>query len=800
MSFNTDWVFAKVDHHGAEKPSFTDSDWTDVVLPHDWSIEGPFEENQPSGPRGGYAPGGIGWYRKRFVLPMDASNQNVFIQFDGIYMNSDVWINGHHLGNYVYGYTSFEYDLTPYLNKAGEENILAVRVDNSIQPGSRWYSGSGIYRPVRLVITSPLYVPQWGTFVTTPQVSATHAVVHIRTDVKNDSKLHKTGTILTRIRNANGEMVGEAMTPMEWKPSETQRCNQEVTVTHPQLWSLESPYLYTVESVIMDGDHCSDVLKTTVGIREAVFDSNRGFFLNGKNIKIKGVCLHHDGGSLGAACLRRTWERQIETLQAMGCNAIRTSHNPPSPEFLDLCDQMGMLVMVEAFDEWRIGKAPRVFTKDGMKSVTRQPIFAYYQYFDEWAERDITAMVERDRNHPSVILWSIGNEIMDVHEASGAEIAKMLRDFVRQADPTRPTTLAMNNLAKADKHGTPDIVDVAGYNYHERMYIEDHLNYPNRVILGSENRSGVPFVARGEYESFIQDARNNRHTLPVSADATQLIQGLGVGDMSASNACERYIQAQYSWAITDALDHVSGLFIWTGYDYIGEPTPYGWPSRSSYFGIIDLAGFPKDSYYLYQSLWSESPCLHLLPHWNWQGREGELIPVWCFSNDDGVELFLNGVSLGYQDRKDNRFYHYEWLVPYQSGTLKAVGYKNGQVRQHKEVHTTSEPYQIKLYADRHEIDANTQDLAYITVQVEDIHGNIVPTANHRITITVEGEGLLAGVDNGNPASPEPFQANHVCAFHGLGLAVIKNSPRQGEIKVSMASPGLQSVELILHNK
>ena len=470
VNFGFNWKFFKGDIPGAEDITFNDADWKSINIPHDWSIEGPFSKDNPSGRSGGYLPGGIGWYRKSFDLFQKYRGKKIFIEFDGVYMNSDVWINGHHLGNHPYGYTSFHYDVTPYLKYGDSKNILAVRVDNSKQPNSRWYSGSGIYRHVWLLITDKLHVDHWGTFVTTPEVSKESATVEIKTRIKNETNVCKQVDLITTIIDKDNKVVKTIDTTQEIPQNGEYEFIQRAKIKSPNLWSPDSPYLYKVYSTVKDEKKTVDNYETPLGIREFHFDANRGFFLNGENMKIKGVCLHHDCGCLGAACHERAIERKIEILKEIGCNAIRTSHNPPAPELLDYCDRYGLLVMDEAFDEWKKGKTE----------------YGYHKYFEEGADKDLKSMIYRDRNHPSIIMWSVGNEIPEQSSPEGVKILRKLVKLVHEEDPTRPVTSACNNIKAANETGFADLLDVVGYNYQERFYEEDHKNYPDRKIIGSE--------------------------------------------------------------------------------------------------------------------------------------------------------------------------------------------------------------------------------------------------------------------------------------------------------------------------
>ncbi len=781
LLFDEDWRFVQGDVPDAQAPAFDDAAWRVLNLPHDWSIEGPFSEEHPSGARGGALPGGVGWYRKKFTLPVQAKGKRVILQFDGVYKNCDVWLNGHHLGFHPYGYTSFHHDLTPYVHVGEAENVLAVRVDNSQQPDARWYNGSGIYRHVWLTLTAPLHVAHWGTFVRTPKVSETLAHVEVLTQVQNDGETPRDCTLVTTIFDANDETVGTTKSQHPLAPGQTYEFVQRIKVTPPHLWSVDDPYLYRVQSIIQQGDVRVDVYETPLGIRDIAFDADRGFLLNGEPVKINGVCLHHDGGCVGAAVPVRVWERRLETLKAMGCNGIRSSHYPPAPEFLDLCDRMGFLVMDENFDEWRMGKFS----------------YGYHDYFDEWAIVDTVSMVRRDRNHPSVVIWSVGNEIPEQTVPEGVAVLKKLIDVVHQHDPTRPVTSACDHIA-AHIPATDaflDALDVVGYNYVDRWaerrelyYSIDRHRHPQRKMIGTENVSvaGV----RGEYELGSQRGwRGPYHT--------------------------RMIRAEQLWKFTRVHNYVAGDFMWTGIDYLGESR---WPAKNTSCGPIDLCGFPKDEFYFYQSQWTRAPMLHVFPHWTWPDREGEVIPVIAYTNCDSVELFLNGRSFGEQVLAFPRYgmdpskgwgeqdwmafarpfsadLHLRWTVPYAPGMLKAVGKRGHEVVCEQEIFTAGPATQIKLSADREAIAADGRDVVHLTVQILDAEGHPVPTANDLVTFDVQGPARLIGVDNGNPVSHASFQAEKRRAFNGLCLAIVQSTRQAGDIHVTASAPGLVAGEV-----
>jgi beta-galactosidase len=751
--------------------AFDDSAWRSLDLPHDFSIEGPagkdpatmdgpFDEKSPAGVGGGALNAGIAWYRKTFHLPESDRGRHIVLQFDGVYMDSDVWINGEYLGNHPYGFTSFEYDLTPYLKFGEAANVVAVRV-NVKQPCSRWYSGAGIYRNVWLTETEPVHVPQWGTYVTTPEVSDASARVRVRTHVVNDGTATINAILSTAIVAPDGKVVSTSEATQEIAAGKDVEFDQELKADQPRRWSLEDPALYHAVSEVRVGKTLVDRYVTPFGIRTIAFTADKGFFLNGKHVKIQGVCDHHDLGCLGAAVNRRAIQRQLEILKSFGVNAIRTSHNPPAPELLELCDEMGFVVMDEAFDEWKQNKTA----------------LGYGRFFDQWSERDIVSMLHRDRNHPCIVMWSIGNEIPEQGAKNGGAMAKRLSDFCHREDPTRFVTSACSNPGGAVQSGFANALDVFGINYNTAWYDRE----PQRARIGSETSSALS--SRGEYN--LVEGKDNKLEIK----------------NTLNNQCTSYDLLGPGWGCTASRsletlkDHpaFAGEFVWTGFDYIGEPTPFGWPSRSSYFGIVDLCGFPKDRYYLYQSQWTSKPMVHLLPHWNWAGFEGKEIPVWCFSNGDSVELFLNGTSLGEKTFKQSPTrLHLEWKVPYAPGVLKAVARKNGTVWATDEVRTAGPPAKLVLIPDRKEIAADGQDLSFITVKVVDKDGNICPNADNKATFNVTGPATIAGVDNGDATNHESFQGNSHKTFHGLALVVIKAGREAGDVSVTATADGLAS--------
>ena len=793
VPLNDNWRFFKGKAPGAKAPGFGDSAWRTVELPHDWAIEGPFDKKYISR-CGGLPFYGVGWYRKRFTLPAETKGKYFTIEFDGAMSNAQVWLNGKKLGERPYGYISFAFDMTPLLYFDGRENVLAVRLAPE-NLSSRWYPGAGIYRNVWLVETGAVHVARWGTYITTSEVSGKQAVVAIRTQVRNRGASPARITLETSIIDADGAEAGRASTTSTLPSGEQPALSQEVTVSNPVRWDVDRPYLYKAVSLVKAGGKVLDRYVTPFGVRTIEFDARKGFLLNGRYRKLKGVCMHHDLGPLGAAVNRRATERQLEIMKSMGVNAVRTSHNPPSPELLEYCDRLGLLVMDEAFDMWRIPKVPNGHAK----------------FFDEWGDTDLRDMLRRDRNHPSVILWSIGNEIPEQGRPDGWKIAKRLTDICHREDSTRPVTAGFNNWTGAIKNGLAEQVDVPGFNYKPTHYREILKDHPNWIIFGSETSSCTS--SRGVYHLPLEKYERHK-SLQLSSYDIIAPPWAYTPDVE--------FQAQ------DEFPNVLGEFVWTGFDYLGEPTPFGrrqrstnkewnpdWPARSSYFGIVDLCGFPKDRYYLYQSVWRDEPMVHLLPHWNWAGREG---PVFCYTSCDEVELFLNGRSLGRkkrwaepvvlpvgttvsESRKFTSKYRLRWDVVYEPGVLRAVGFKNTVPVKTAEVRTAGPPARITLIPDRAAIRADGEDLSFITVRVEDGEGNFCPLADNLVRFQVTGAGRIEAVGNGNAATVEPFQADHRKAFNGLCMLIVRSVGGQtGEVRVAASSDGLRPAETTLETE
>ncbi len=769
--FDKGWHFHLGDVNGAELTTFNDANWRNLNLPHDWSVEGKFSKDNPATPEGGALPGGIGWYRKTFIEPASAKSKKIYVDFDGVYQKSTVWINGHQLGFRPNGYISFRYELTPYLNFGGK-NTIVVKVDNSVQPNSRWYSGSGIYRNVWLVTTNKTAVSHWGTYVTTPQVSDHSAQINIKTSLLKATQ--DKVDLETSIVDESGKTIKSIISEVKDAGDIAAVINQNIEVTNPILWSVERPYLYKVVSKVLSGGSVLDTYTTPLGIRYFNFNADKGFLLNGKPVKILGVCDHHDLGSLGSAINTRALERQLQILKAMGCNGIRTSHNPPAPELLDLCDKMGFIVMDEAFDCWEWEKVK----------------YDYHLYFKEWHKRDLEDQILRDRNHPSVFIWSIGNEIPQQGDTSALRIAPELAAIVHSLDLTRPITTANNRPDTSNKIIKSGAIDLIGYNYHQNDYAAFHDRYPGKKFIATETTSGLE--TRGYYDMPSDSIRVWPSNLNFVGNPDHTVSAYDNVRPPWGSTHEA------TWKQIKKYDFLSGLFIWTGFDYLGEPTPYSWPSRSSYFGIVDLAGFPKDIYYMYQSEWTNKPVLHIFPHWNWQ--PGKVVDVWAFYNHaDEVELYLNGKSLGIK-KKTGDDLHVMWRVKYVPGTLKAVSRKDGKAVLTQEIHTAGAPAKIELIADRKVINADGKDLSFITVKILDKDGNVVPEADNLVNFKLNGNAFIASVDNGDPVNHDSFKVNYRKAFHGLALAIVQSKETPGVINFTATSQGLQSAALTIKAK
>ena len=801
-SFNSSWSFArfgamangteKAEPAGLQAVGYDDSSWRDLDLPHDWGIEGPFRAELPN--RTGKLPwDGIGWYRKNFNIPASDVGKQIFLDIDGAMSFAKVYVNGEFAGEWPYGYASFRIDMTPHV-KFGESNVVAVRLDNP-KESSRWYPGGGIYRNTWLVKTGSVHFPNGGVFVTTPQISDNKALAKVAYTLENNNK--RTGKALVKSTlyylgkggQAEPEFVKEvAETEIQLRGENASTVAFEVA--NPQLWDVENPNLYClVSSVSVDGE-VTDTVKSVFGIRSVEFTVNDGFHLNGKRVEIKGVCEHHDLGPLGAAYYNRGMERKFEILREMGCNAIRTAHNMPAPELLSIADRMGFLVLNESFDCWEKGKTPN----------------DYASVYKEWHDADLREFVRRDRNSPSVIMWSTGNEVKEQKSKKGHKIALHLKEIIKSEDPTRMVTVGCS-YPETGFNGFQKTVDAFGYNYKPYLYEKFRKKNPNIPLYGSETSSCVS--SRGEYFfPFSEDKAEGAYQFQVSSY-----------DFSAPPwACRPDVEFEGQ----DKNKFVAGEFVWTGFDYIGEPTPYNNDktnllnftnpedkkkmleamekmggkalSRSSYFGILDLCGFPKDRFYIYQARWRpELPMAHILPHWNWPERIGKVTPVHVYTSGDEAELFLNGKSLG-RKKKGEFEYRLRWDdVVYQPGELKVVTYKDGK-KWAEDINATTDPAaQVVLEADRTAIKADGYDLSYVTVSVCDENGLVVPRSHNMINFELDGPGEIIAVGNGNAASHEPFQANYRKVFNGLCQVIIKSKTgTPGAITLKATSKDLKS--------
>lgn len=769
--FNLDWKFLKSDNSHAFKSEFDDTNWRSLDLPHDWSIEGPFKKEYASST--GYLPGGIGWYRKHFIIPNSVKGKKLFIHFDGVYKNSEVWINDHYLGKRPYGYSSFHYDLTPYLHFGHKENIIAVKVDHSDFADSRWYTGSGIYRNVTIQLVNNLYIKPHGIYVTTPKVSTSRAEINIQTTIKNEYPNKKKIQIKHQIIDNVGKEIIASSAEETVQVNSEKNYTQSIFIEDPNLWSIDHPNLYSVETkIIMDGE-VIDFETTPFGIRYFHFDANLGFYLNGKNIKMKGVCIHHDAGCLGAAVPEKVWARRLQLLKEAGVNAIRMSHNPPAPELLDMCDSYGFLVQDEAFDEWAHPKNKWI---NGWNKG-EPSLDGYASDFAKWAEIDLKDMVLRDRNHPSIIFWSIGNEIdypndpyshpvleeryiANKPEAKDmGDIAKRLVKIVKKHDQTRPVTAALASIIMSNETEFPEALDVVGYNYQEFSYDEDHRKYPNRVIYGSENGR--------DYDAWLAVEKNG---------------------------------------------FISGQFIWTGIDYLGEAR--GWPIRHSTPGMLDLAGFKKPLYFFKQSQWSDKDMVHIgltslkdenprKINWDhevvcqWKGNEGEKVRVACCTNCLEVDLHVNGVSVGVKKHEDFPHGTIYWDIPYRKGSLKAIGKKDGTIRCTHELKTVGKPAKIFLQSDALILKADNQDVAHIEVNILDEDNNLVYEANNEIHCTIEGPGEIIGIECSNPESHQIYKLNNRKAYHGKLLIYVKTNNQQGSVIVNTSSLDLEGASIAI---
>ncbi len=793
------WKFVQGDVAEAARPDFDDSKWQRVTVPHDWAIYGPFDRSHDlqdvavtqnfeseasvkTGRTGGLPYVGVGWYRTTFDAP---AGKRVTLVFDGAMSEAHVYVNGQEACFWPFGYNSFHCDVTDLLEMEGKSNTLAVRLENRPQ-SSRWYPGAGLYRNVRLVVTDSVHVPVWGTQLTTPHVDADYASVRLLTMVEEADD--KDIRILTDIVSPAGEVI--ATKDNTRKISHGQPFEQNFLVENPSLWSPETPYLYKAVSHIYADGKLVDEYTTVFGIRNIEIVADKGFFLNGKHRKFQGVCNHHDLGPLGAAINTAALRHQLALLKEMGCDAVRTSHNMPAPELVQLCDEMGFMMMVEPFDEWDIAKCEN----------------GYHRYFNEWAEKDMVNMLRQYRNHPSVVMWSIGNEVPTQCSPEGYKVASFLQDICHREDPTRPVTCGMDQVSCVLSNGFAAMIDVPGFNYRAHRYVEAYEKLPQNIVLGSETASTVS--SRGVYKFPVelkkQAMYDDHHS---SCYDTECCSFSNVPDKDFALADD------YEWTI--------GQFVWTGFDYLGEPSPYdtdAWPSHSSVFGIIDLASLPKDRYYLYRSLWNKKAnTLHVLPHWTWPGREGENTPVFVYTNYPEAELFVNGKSFGKQRKltaaesaalvgKDSlalqRRYRLMWMdVPYEAGELKVVAYDaSGNKTEEKVVRTAGTPYSLEVSADRTQLSADGKDLAYLTIKVVDKDGNLCPTDNRMVQFTVKGAGTYRAAANGDATSLDLFHLPQMPAFSGQLTAIVQSGEQAGDIVFEAKAKGVKSAKLVLKVK
>ena len=793
------WKFMKGDVADAMKPDFDDKQWEAVTVPHDWAIYGPFDRSHDlqevavtqnletaasvkTGRTGGLPYVGVGWYRTTFEAP---AGKLVSLVFDGAMSEARVYVNGQEVCFWPCGYNSFHCDVTPYLNKEGAKNLLAVRLENRPQ-SSRWYPGAGIYRNVRVVATEAVHVPVWGTQLTTPHVSAEYASVCLKTTVEGAGT--KDVRILTQILSPEGEVVASKDNTM--KINHGQPFEQNFLVDAPRLWSPETPYLYkAVSKIYVDGLQ-TDEYTTRFGIRSIELVADKGFFLNGQHRKFQGVCNHHDLGPLGAAINVAALRRQLTLLKDMGCDAIRTSHNMPAPELVELCDEMGFMMMVEPFDEWDIAKCEN----------------GYHRFFKEWAEKDMVNMLRQYRNHPSVVMWSIGNEVPTQCSPEGYKVASFLQDICHREDPTRLVTCGMDQVSCVLANGFAAMLDVPGLNYRTHRYVESYEKLPQNLVLGSETASTVS--SRGVYKFPAELKKQAMYDDHQSS-------GYDLEACSWSNVPDE------DFALADDYDWTLGQFVWTGFDYLGEPSPYdtdAWPSHSSVFGIIDLASLPKDRYYLYRSIWNKRDnTLHVLPHWTWPGREGENTPVFVYTNYPEAELFVNGKSYGKQRKltadearalqgKDSlwlqRRYRLMWTdVPYEPGELKVVAYDNsGKKVEEKTVRTAGKPHHLEVVADRTALSADGKDLAYITVRVVDKDGNLCPADDRLVSFTVKGAGSFRAAANGDATCLDLFHLPRMHAFSGQLTAIVQSGAESGNLVFEAKAKGVKAGKLTLEVK
>ncbi|MBF2709703.1 DUF4982 domain-containing protein [Flavobacterium soyangense] len=776
------WKFSKGINEKAFENNFKDSKWESVTVPHDWAIYGPFDKEidkqstaivqngekvatEKTGRTGALPYIGEAWYRNQFSVPNFDKNKKVILLFEGAMSEPKVFVNGQKVGEWNYGYNYFYFDITNFINSNGN-NSLAVHLSN-LGSSSRWYPGAGLYRKVKLIVKNKESIDQWGTFITTPIVSDNLAKVNIKTKVTGENLC-----IITKINDATGNEVAVDKTDAIFG----NEFEQNIAVNNPHLWSPESPYLYTAVSQIYVDDILKDEITTRFGIRTIKYEANKGFSLNGKVRKLKGVCLHHDLGPIGTAINKAALRRQLTILKDMGCDAIRSSHNMPSLEQLELCDEMGFMFLAESFDEWA---KPKV--KNG-----------YNRFFETDAEKDIVNLVHATRNHPCIVMWSSGNEVPDQWGSEGVKRAKWLQDIFHREDPSRLVTVGMDQVKATMESGFGALMDIPGLNYRLPLYEEAFKKFPQGFILGSETASTVS--SRGIYKFPVVKVHSKQYP-----DFQSSSYDLEYCNWSNVPDDDFVLQDDKPWVI--------GEFVWTGFDYLGEPTPYDemWPSRSSYFGINDLAGLPKDRFYLYRSRWNNNDkTLHILPHWNWEGREGETTPVFVYTNYDSAELFVNGKSMGIQ-RKNNSTpqnrYRLMWMdVKYKPGTIKVVAFdKDGKAVAEESIRTAEKPCQIKLEADRSSLEANGEDLAFVTVSVVDKKGNPCPTATNQLQFSVSGNGRYRAACNGDATSLELFHLPTMKLFSGKLVVLVQSTQETGKIALKVSGRGLKEATMLLYS-
>lgn len=784
MLLEKGWKFTKGDVSGAESTRFNDTHWESVVIPHDWAIYGPFDRSNDlqnvavtqnfekeasvkTGRTGGLPYVGVGWYRTQFNV--EPGRQTMLV-FDGAMSEAKVYVNGKEACFWPFGYNSFYCDVTSFLNHDGKQNLLAVRLENRPQ-SSRWYPGAGLYRNVRVVTTGQIHVPVWGTQLTTPHVSEDYASVCLRTSVENAGRTEL--TVQTDIISPEGKVVSSKKN--KGYINHGLPFTQNFIVEHPALWSPESPSLYRAVSKIYSGDTLLDTYTTRFGIRSIEYIADKGFFLNGKHRKFQGVCNHHDLGPLGAAINVSALRHQLRMLKDMGCDAIRTAHNMPAPELVSLCDEMGFMMMIEPFDEWDIAKCEN----------------GYHRFFNEWAERDMVNMLHQYRNNPCVVMWSIGNEVPTQCSVEGYKVAKFLQDICHREDPTRPVTCGMDQVDCVLDNGFAAMLDIPGFNYRAHRYEEAYERLPQNIVLGSETSSTVS--SRGVYK------------FPAERRA---------GAMYDDHQSSSYDLEYCSWsnipdidfALAEDYDWTIGQFVWTGFDYLGEPSPYdtnAWPNHSSMFGIIDLASIPKDRYYLYRSIWNkDEETLHILPHWNWEGYEGKPIPVFVYTNYPSAELFVNGKSYGRQTKNrqtvENRYRLMWYNVTYEPGEVKVIAYDaDGKAVAEKKVYTAGKPHHIELQTDYTSLKADGKDLAYVTVRVVDKEGNLCPTDGRLLNFRVKGAGSYRASANGDPTCLDLFHLPQMHAFNGMLTVIVQAGETAGNLELQVSAKGLKTARLVL---